>query len=83
MKSNPAIETEASSPATLAVDIPHSAGRMPFFNRELSWLSFNRRVLEQALSTKYPLLERLRFLGFVSSNLDEFLKSGSLASSSK
>jgi polyphosphate kinase len=74
MKSNPAIETEASSPATLAVDIPHSAGRMPFFNRELSWLSFNRRVLEQALSTKYPLLERLRFLGFVSSNLDEFFE---------
>ena len=43
-----------------------------FFNRELSWLAFNERVLDQAFSDKYPLLERTRFLSFVSSNLDQF-----------
>ncbi len=43
-----------------------------FFNRELSWLAFNERVLDQAFSEQYPLLERTRFLSFVSSNLDQF-----------
>lgn len=43
-----------------------------FFNRELSWLAFNERVLDQAFSPQYPLLERTRFLSFVSSNLDQF-----------
>lgn len=48
--------------------------RFPYFNRELSWLAFNRRVLEQAESPEYPLLERMKFLAFVSSNLDEFFE---------
>jgi len=51
-----------------------SKKKVPYFNRELSWLAFNQRVLEQAQSEKYPILERVKFLSFVSSNLDEFFE---------
>jgi polyphosphate kinase len=45
-----------------------------YFNRELSWLEFNRRVLDEALDAKTPLLERVKFFCICSSNLDEFFE---------
>ena len=54
--------------------MPHDPFRSPdlYFNRELSWLEFNDRVLSQGTADDLPLLERVKFLAIVSSNLDEF-----------
>lgn len=46
----------------------------PYLDRDVSWMYFNRRILQEALSDRVPLLERLNFLGIYSSNLDEFFR---------
>ena len=63
--------TSASVPGSPAPAVDLSKPDI-FINRELSWLEFNQRVLDQALGDDHPLLERVKFLAIVGSNLDEF-----------
>lgn len=62
---------ETAAAETAKGDSPEFDGK-PLFNRELSWLEFNSRVLDEATDDSLPVLERLKFLAIFSSNLDEF-----------
>src|SRR4051794_18046177 len=72
VRATPPSKIPGSSVPGAAPAEPGDVAPDEFLNRDTSWLEFNRRVLHEALDERTPLLERLRFLGIFSTNLDEY-----------
>jgi len=74
MVSGKSPRTDTQSNFTPSPNVLHTEDGLPFIDRDISWLSFNYRVLQEAMDPTVPLFERIKFLAIYSSNLDEFFR---------